>query len=293
LVRLLITGSAGFLGRNLARCMSDSGHVVVGLDARSSEYTSIVADLTSQELIDEAKDVDAMVHLAAYPNPRSFNEAGAFRGLRVNVMGTVNMLELARETGARFILYSTSNVYGVPSKLPVSEEDPIQPFEGYGWSKVAAEAAAMAYHKTHGLPVVILRLWKPYGPFDNGVVGLFIRNALRNEDLVVNNGGLDSTDFMYVDDLCEATRLAMVREEAVGQVFNVGVGVETRIIDLAKLIIELTGSSSRLRIEPRVKDPFRSYPSINKASSVLGFRPRHDLASGLRLTIDWFRRNMG
>jgi len=289
-VRILITGSSGFLGRNLVRCMKDGGHDVVGLDSRPSEYTSIVTDIVEDP--PDLKDLDAIVHLAAYSNPRSFVEAGALNGLRVNVMGTVNMLELARRTGARFILYSTSNVYGAPSKLPVNEEDALAPFEGYGWSKVAAEASAMSYYRAHGVPVVIFRLWKPYGPFDNGVVGVFIRNALRGEDIVVNNGGEDSTDFIYVDDLCEATKLAMIKDEVVGEVFNIGTGVETRIIDLANLILKLTNSYSRLKIEPSTKKPLRSYPSTDKAHRILGFRPRYDLVTGLRLTIEWFRKQV-
>ncbi len=118
-------------------------------------------------------------------------------------------------------------------------------------------------------PVTVFRLWKPYGPYDNGVVGIFISKALKNEDLVVNNGGVDTTDFLYVEDLCEAVELALRKDEAVGQAFNIGLGVETSILDLAKAIIKLVGSSSRINVQPRTSEPFRSYPDISKAMRIL------------------------
>lgn len=293
-MRVLITGSSGFLGRNLVSCMRARGHDARGLDITKAETTDYIIDITRREdvLRLSREGFDAIIHLAAFPNPRSFINAGALRGLDVNVGGTINMLELAKALNARFLLYSTSNVYGKPAKLPVSEDDPLRPFEGYGWSKVAAEAVSMSYHVTHGVPVTIFRLWKPYGPFDNGVVGIFITRALRGEELVVNNGGVDTTDFLYTEDLCDATELALRKEEAVGQAFNIGLGVETSILDLAKLIIDLTGSKSSIKVQPQTTEPFRSYPDIRKAMNILGFRPKYDLVSGLRATIEWYRRNI-
>ncbi len=131
-----------------------------------------------------------------------------------------------------------------------------------------------------------------YGPHDNGVVGIFITRALRNEDLVVNNGGVDTTDFLYVEDLCDATELALRKDDAVGQAFNIGLGVETSILDLARIIVKLVGSNSKINVQPRTFEPFRSYPDVSKAMRILGFKPKYDLVSGLRATIDWFRRNL-
>ncbi len=264
-----------------------------GLDAVKSETTDYTMDITKRDGVLELsrEKFDAIVHLAAFPNPRTFTNAGALRGLDVNVVGTINMLELAKSLSARFLLYSTSNVYGKPLKLPIAEDDTLRPFEGYGWSKVAAEAVSMSYHVVHRLPITIFRLWKPYGPYDNGVVGIFITKALRNEELLVNNGGVDTTDFLYVEDLCDATDLALKRDEAIGQAFNIGLGVETSILNLAKVIVKLTGSSSRITVQPQTTEPFRSYPDVSKAMRILGFKPRYDLVSGLRVTIDWFRRN--
>ncbi|MGC9153387.1 MAG: NAD-dependent epimerase/dehydratase family protein [Vulcanisaeta sp.] len=292
-MRILITGSSGFLGRNLVSCMRAKGHDAHGLDVVKAETTDYIVDITRRDdVIKLSKEgFEAVVHLAAFPNPRSFNNAGALRGLDVNVVGTVNMLELARTLNARFLLFSTSNVYGKPLKLPVSENDPLRPFEGYGWSKVAAEAVSMSYYVTHNVPVTIFRLWKPYGPYDNGVVGIFITRALKNEDLVVNNGGVDTTDFLYTEDLCDATELALRKEEAIGQAFNIGLGVETSILDLARIIVRLVGSSSNIKVQPQTSEPFRSYPDISKAMRVLGFKPKYDLVSGLRATIDWFKAN--
>ncbi|GGI78732.1 hypothetical protein GCM10007112_14460 [Vulcanisaeta souniana JCM 11219] len=273
--------------------MRSRGHDARGLDVVKSETTDYIIDITKRDsVLDLSREgFNAIVHLAAFPNPRTFTNAGALRGLDVNVVGTINMLELAKSLNARFLLYSTSNVYGKPLKLPVTEDDPLRPFEGYGWSKVAAEAVSMSYHVVHRLPVTIFRLWKPYGPYDNGVVGIFIAKALKNEELLVNNGGVDTTDFLYVEDLCDATDMALRKNEAVGQAFNIGLGIETSILDLAKLIVKLTGSSSRITVQPQTAEPFRSYPDVSKAMRILGFKPRYDLASGLRVTIDWFRRN--
>ena len=293
-MKILVTGSSGFLGRNIVNCMRARGHDVRGLDIVKAETTDYVIDITRRDDVMglSREGFDAIIHLAAYPNPRSFVNAGALKGLDVNVVGTINMLELARTLKARFLLYSTSNVYGKPTKLPVAEDDPLRPFEGYGWSKVAAEAVSMSYHVVHGIPVTIFRLWKPYGPYDNGVVGIFITRALKNEDLVVNNGGVDTTDFLYVEDLCDATELALRKDGAIGQAFNIGLGVETSILDLAKIIVKLVGSSSRINVQPKTAEPFRSYPDVSKAMRILGFKPKYDLVSGLRATIDWFRRNL-
>ncbi len=163
LMRILVTGSSGFLGRNIVNCMRSKGHDVRGLDIIKAETTDYIIDITRRDdVIGLSKEgFDAIVHLAAYPNPRSFTNAGALKGLDVNVVGTINILELARILNARFLLYSTSNVYGKPTKLPVTEDDPLRPFEGYGWSKVAAEAVSMSYHVVHKVPVIIFRLWKP------------------------------------------------------------------------------------------------------------------------------------
>jgi len=277
----------------LVNCMRARGYDAHGLDMVKAETTDYMVDITRRDdVIGLSKEgFDAVIHLAAFPNPRSFINAGALKGLDVNVVGTINVLELTRILNARFLLYSTSNVYGKPLKLPVMEDDPLRPFEGYGWSKVAAEAVSMSYQVVHKVPVTIFRLWKPYGPYDNGVVGIFITKAFKNEDLVVNNGGADTTDFLYVEDLCDATELALRKDEAIGQAFNIGFGVETSILDLAKAIIKLVGSSSRINVQPRTAEPFRSYPDISKAMRVLGFKPKYDLFSGLRATIDWFRRN--
>ncbi|MFB6470086.1 MAG: NAD-dependent epimerase/dehydratase family protein [Vulcanisaeta sp. AZ3] len=293
-MRILISGSSGFLGRNLVNCMRTRGYDTHGLDITKAETTDYIIDVTRREdvLGLSREGFDAIIHLAAFPNPRSFTNAGALRGLDVNVVGTINMLELARMLNSRFILYSTSNVYGKPTQLPVTEDYPLRPFEGYGWSKVAAEAAAMSYYVTHGVPVSIFRLWKPYGPYDNGVVGIFVNKALKGEELVVNNGGVDTTDFLYIEDLCDATELALRKNEAVGQAFNIGLGIETSILDLAKLIVDLVGFKSSIKVQPQTTEPFRSYPDIKKAMNMLGFKPRYDLISGLKATIDWYRRNL-
>ena len=291
-MKVLVTGSSGFLGRNMTSCLRARGYDVRGLDIVKAETTDYNVDITRRDdvLKLSSESFEAILHLAAYPNPRSFMNAGALRGLDVNVLGTINMLELAKTLNARFLLFSTSNVYGKPAKLPIREDDPLRPFEGYGWSKVAAEAAAMSYYVTHNVPVTIFRLWKPYGPYDNGVVGIFITRALKGEDLIVNNGGVDTTDFLYVEDLCNAVELALRKEEAIGQAFNIGLGVETSILDLARIIIRLTNSNSNIKVQPQTSEPFRSYPDISKAMRVLGFRPKYDLISGLRETINWFRR---
>ncbi len=294
-MKILVTGSSGFIGRNLVEYLSERGYDVVGIDIVKSETAYYIIDITKEDSIEELVRLnpDAIIHLAAYANPRAFSEAGAFNGLKLNVNGTTNMLEVARRSNARFVLFSTANVYGKPRRLPVREDDPLTPFDGYGWSKLAAEASTMAYHVTHGVFTVIFRLWKPYGPHDRGVVGTFITRALRGEDIIVNNGGADSTDFIYITDVCRATELAILKDGISGQVFNIGFGAEVTILDLARRIVELTGSNSRIVIRPITTEPLRSYPDVSKAKALLGFEAQVRLEDGLKMTIEWFKKRLG
>lgn len=298
-MRLLITGSEGFVGRNLKRYFKSFGYEVAGVDiVGSAEY---VADVTDKDAVFHAVmdfKPDAIVHLAAIVSiPKSIEDP--YNCYRVNCFGTLNVLEASARIGLkRFVYASSANVYGLPKELPVREETPINPRSPYDFSKVIAEKLVESYVRHKGLPAVILRSWKLFGEEDvpTSAIVRFVRSCLANQPLQLYNAGRDSTDPTYIENYCVAVKLCLEREEAVGQVFNVGTGNEVTIRQLAEKIRELTGSSSELvLLPPRTEmesEPMRSYPSIKKLMGI-GYRPVVSLEEGLKRVIDYERKMVG
>ena len=299
-MRILITGSRGFIGRNLSNYLGEKGYEVIGVDvAEGADIRLDVSDYgeCSKKLL--PLEFDAVIHLAAIVSiPKSLDDP--HRCFEVNSFGTLNMLEIAaRKKVHRFIYASSANVYGVPVELPVTERTPLNPRTPYDYSKVVSEKLIECYSKVRGVKAVIFRNWKLFGEYDVETTAIprFIKACLRNEPLTLYNEGRDTTDPTYILNFCHAVELALKKDEAVGEVFNLGTGNEVSIRELAEKIRELTGSSSELQLLPprteAEKEPMRSYPSIEKIRKILGYEPIVSLEEGLRRTIEFYRQKLG
>jgi len=297
-MKVLVTGSEGFIGRNLVKYLKDRGFEVFSLDISGGELRLDVTEFDTLSRSLSNIDFDAVIHLAAIANiPESIKDP--YKCFKVNVYGTLNILEIAsRKNIRRFIYASSANVYGLPLKLPVDEDTPFNPRTPYDYSKVAAEAIVQSYWKIKKLPTVIFRSWKLFGQYDvpTTAIPTFIRACLKNEPIKLYNSGRDTTDPTYIENYCIAVELALTKDEAVGEVFNIGTGNEISIRQLAELIRRLTSSESEIiLLPPRTeteKDPMRSYPSIDKIKKRLGYNPKISLEQGLKRTIQYYKQLM-
>jgi dTDP-glucose 4,6-dehydratase len=239
--------------------------------------------------------VDAVMHLASPASPRDFPEI-PIKILKVGSLGTHNLLGLAKAKGARFFLASTSEVYGDPLVHPQVESywgnvNPIGPRGVYDEAKRFAEAMTMAYHRQHGVDVRIVRIFNTYGPRmrpeDGRVVSNFIVQALSGKPLTVYGDGSQTRSFCYASDEIRGF-LALLESDYVGPV-NIGTPSEFTVLELAKLVVEITGSSSEISFEPLPQDdPVQRRPDISLATSILGWHPEVSLREGLGRTAEWF-----
>jgi len=310
-MRVLITGGAGFIGSHLCDRLLAKGHQVIAMDnlitgsisnieqlAGRDNFLFIKHDVTNYIYIDGP--LDAILHLASLPSPVDYLQE-PIKTLKVGALGTHKTLGLARAKSARYLLTSTSEVYGDPQVHPQPESywghvNPVGPRGVYDESKRFAEAMVMAYHRYHGIDTRIARIFNTYGPrmrLDDGrVVPNFIGQALRGEPLTVYGDGSQTRAFCYIDDMVDGLcRLLMSREVAP---VNLGNPQEMTILQLAHKVLEITGSPSVITFvhpqDERVKDdPKVRRPDIAKARRVLGWEPRVPLEEGLRGTVDWFR----
>lgn len=305
-MRCVVTGAAGFLGSHLADRLIAAGHTVFGIDnlitgrranlahlEEESRFRLIEHDISEPINIDG--DVDGIFHLASPASPVDYLRF-PIQTLKAGALGTHNALGLARARGARLLLASTSEVYGDPLVHPQPESywgnvNPIGPRSVYDEAKRFAEAMTMAYHRTHGVDTRIVRIFNTYGPRmrpdDGRVVSNFIVQALRNEPLTIYGDGSQSRSFCYVSDLVEGIR--RVFDAEVHDPVNLGNPGEFTIRELADLVLEATGSSSRLVHRPLpTDDPRVRRPDIARASTALGWEPQVPLAVGLRRTVAHF-----
>ncbi len=303
--RVVVTGGAGFLGSHLCDSLLAGGDEVVAIDNLSTGKLANVEHLFGHDGFTFVRHdvstyvwvpgtVDAVLHFASPASPRDYLEL-PIPTLKVGSLGTHNTLGLAKDKGARYLLASTSEVYGDPLVHPQPETywgnvNPIGPRGVYDEAKRFAEAMTMAYHRAHGIDVRIARIFNTYGPRlrpgDGRVVSNFLVQALRGEPLTVYGEGKQSRSFCYVEDEVRGL-LALLDADYVGPV-NVGNPEEHTVAELAGIILEVTGSSSPLVFDPLpVDDPAQRRPDLTLARSLLGWEPTVELRDGLARTSTW------
>jgi dTDP-glucose 4,6-dehydratase len=309
--RAVVTGAAGFLASHLSEKLIETGWDVVGLDnmltGRMENMTGLLSrpeftfehyDVTN--FLHVTGDVDAVLHFASPASPQDYLEY-PIKTMKVGALGTHNTLGLALAKGARYLLASTSEVYGDPLVHPQPESywgnvNPIGPRGVYDEAKRFAEALTLAYHRAHGLDVRIGRIFHTYGPrlrpADGRVVSNFLVQAMEGEPLTIYGDGEQTRSFCYVDDLVRGI-LGLLQCDNTGPM-NIGNPNEFTIRELADAVLDVTGSSSEIVFEPLpVDDPTQRQPDITLASAVLGWAPEVQLREGLTRTYEWYRKERG
>ena len=313
-MRILITGGAGFIGSHLCDRLLAEGHQVIAMDNLSTGSVANIAHLSGHDNFTFTKHdvtnyiylegkLDAVLHLASLPSPVDYLEK-PIQTLKVGALGTHKALGLAMEKGARFLLASTSEVYGDPQVHPQPEDywgnvNPVGPRGVYDESKRFAEALTMAYHRAHGVETRIARIFNTYGPrmrLDDGrVVPNFVKQALLGEPLTVYDDGSRTRSFCYVDDMVEGLHRLLLSDEVYP--VNLGNPQEMTILEFAHKVLQVSASSSEIvfvtpKDERTKDDPQVRQPDISKARRVLGWEPQISLEEGLRRTIESFRERV-
>ena len=308
-MRILVTGGAGFLGSHLCERLLKEGHEVVCLDnfftGRRRNIHPYLAnpdfELVRHDVVEPILlEVDRIYHLACPASPVHY-QYNPVKTIKTNVLGTHNMLGLAKRTRARFLLASTSEVYGDPKVHPQTEDywgnvNPIGFRSCYDEGKRVAETFTMDYHRQNRVDVRIVRIFNTYGPRmladDGRVVSNFIVQALKGDDITVYGDGSQTRSFCYVDDLVDGLARMMENDGFMGPV-NLGNPREFTILELAKKIIAMTGSRSKIVLRPLPSDdPTQRQPDIALAKQKLGWQPKVDVDNGFNVTIDYFRKEL-
>src|SRR5947209_7167514 len=301
--RVVITGAAGFIGSHLAETLLDLGYAVIGIDNLLTGDVANISQLTNRDFQFIKHDVtnyiyiegpvDFVLHWASPASPIDYLEL-PIPTLKVGALGTHKALGLAKAKGARFVIASTSEVYGDPLEHPQKETywgnvNPIGPRGVYDEAKRFAEAMTVAYHRYHGLDTKIVRIFNTYGPRmrvnDGRAVPAFISQALRDEDVTVFGDGSQTRSFTYITDLVDGIIRLMLSKE--NDPVNVGNPREMTIEEIAKTIIRMTGATSKIVYKPLpTDDPKVRQPDITRARTLLGCEPKVALEEGLVKTID-------
>ena len=304
--RALVTGGAGFVASHLCERLLGDGWDAVALDnfitgdpgnvahLEGSNFSLVEHDITRP--YEPEKNLDLVAHLASPASPPQYL-ANPIHTLKVGGLGTLHALGIAKAHGARFVLASTSEIYGDPEVSPQPESykgnvSTVGPRGVYDEAKRYAEALTMAYHRAHGVDTRIARIFNTFGPRlapgDGRVVSNFVTQALAGEPLTIYGDGSQTRSFCYVDDLVDGLIALVERGDA--DPVNLGNPDERTVLDLARLVLELTGSSSPIEYHPLPEDdPQVRRPDITRAQSLLGWTPKITLEDGLQRTIDWFR----
>jgi dTDP-glucose 4,6-dehydratase len=308
-MRMVITGAAGFIGSHLSEALLDRGHSVVGIDNLLTGDLANIAHLSGRDFIFVKHDVtnfiyvdgpvNVVFHWASPASPIDYLE-WPIPTLKVGALGTHKALGLAKAKRAKFVLASTSEVYGDPLEHPQRETywgnvNPVGPRGVYDEAKRFAEAMTMAYHRYHGVDVKIVRIFNTYGPrmriHDGRAVPTFIGQALRGEDVTIFGEGSQTRSFCYISDLVAG--ILKLMESPLNDPVNIGNPHEMSIEEMARLIIRMTGSSSRIVFKPLpTDDPKVRRPDITRARTLLGWEPQVPLEHGLTATIEYFRKKL-
>jgi dTDP-glucose 4,6-dehydratase len=308
-MRIVVTGAAGFIGSHLCETLLDRGHQVVGLDNLLTGDTANIAHLRDRDLTFITHDVtrhitvdgpvDFVLHWASPASPIDYLEL-PIQTMKVGSLGTHNALGLALAKSAGFMLASTSEVYGDPLEHPQKETywgnvNPIGPRGVYDEAKRFAEALALAYHRYHGINTKIVRIFNTYGPRmrlrDGRAVPAFMSQALGNEDVTVFGDGTQTRSFCYVSDLVDG--ILRLMESSTNEPVNIGNPHEVTIEEIARTIIRLVGSTSKIIYRPLpVDDPKQRRPDITRARTLLHWEPTIGLEEGLLKTVDYFKTKL-
>jgi dTDP-glucose 4,6-dehydratase len=312
--RVLVTGGAGFISSNFIRhLLHATPYEIVSLDAltyagnlenladvMSHERLSLVhGDIRDDELVrDVVSEVDVIVNAAAESHVEKSIAEGASEFVTTNVEGTQILLDAIRETPVeRFILISSSEVYGTATYAPMDEEHPLNPRSPYAATKAGGDRLAFSYFTTYGLPIVIVRPFNNYGARQHPekVVPRFITSALCDEPLTIHGDGHASRDWLYVDDDAEAIEAIIEADidRLAGEVVNVATGVDISVVEIADLVLELLGkpASLKLHVPERLGQVDRHIGSTAKLERLTGWRARTTFADGLERTVAWYREN--
>ena len=307
--RILVTGGAGFLGSHLCEWLLRDGHEVICVDnfyTGNKRNVGHLLDNKKFELIRHditiplygVEKVDEIYNLACPASPVHYQH-DPVQTTKVNVIGAINMLGLAKRIGAKILQASTSEVYGDPAVHPQTESywgnvNSIGPRSCYDEGKRCAETLFFDYYRQHKMPIKVVRIFNTYGPRmdpkDGRVVSNFIVQALRGKDITIYGDGKQSRSFCYVDDLIEAMVCMMSTDPNTTGPINIGNPNEFTMLELAHQVIELTGSRSSIIYQPLPEDdPRQRQPDITKAWTVLGWQPHVQLEEGLKRTIEYFK----
>jgi UDP-glucuronate decarboxylase len=309
--RVLVTGGAGFIGSHLCERLLDDGYDVLCVDNYYSSTKDNIAHLLGNPRFEVIRhdvtfplyvEVDEIYHLACPASPIHY-QRDPVQTTKTAVHGSINMLGLAKRTGAKILITSTSEVYGDPKVHPQTEDywgnvNPIGPRACYDEGKRAAETLFFDYRRQHDLPIKVVRLFNTYGPrmhpHDGRVVSNFVVSALTGKPLTVYGDGSQTRSFQYIDDLIRGLVTMMATGHEVTGPINLGNPGEFTIAELAAIVLEQTGSSSGVEYLPLPQDdPIRRQPDITRAKQTLGWEPKVPLADGLARTIDYFRATLG
>ena len=308
--RALVTGAAGFIGSHLSEYLLDKGYSVVGMDNLLTGDVANIEHLFSRDFVFVKHDVtnyihlegdlDLLFHFASPASPIDYLRV-PIQTLKVGSLGTHNALGLAKAKKSRFLIASTSEVYGDPLVHPQREDywgnvNPVGPRGVYDEAKRFSEAMTMAYHRFHGVETRIVRIFNTYGPRmrvkDGRAIPAFLSQALKNEDVTVFGDGSQTRSLCYVSDLVEGIFRLMM--SSTPDPVNIGNPTEMTIRQLAETIISITGSKSRIVERPLPEDdPKVRQPDITRARKLLGWEPKVNLRDGLETTIAYFRKKLG
>lgn len=313
MTKILITGAAGFIGSHLAITLVSDGHQVIGIDnfctgkpdnlsalENHPAFTLLACDVLKEDVLNEPalNDVQEIYHLASPASPRLYQE-NPLATISVNTIGTRNMLELALKTRAKMLYASTSEAYGDPLIHPQHEGyrgnvNTWGPRACYDEAKRLGEVYCYEYWRLYQLRVKVARIFNTYSAGlrsdDGRVISNFVTQALKGKDITVYGDGSQTRSFCYITDTVNGLRLMMEKDEANGEIINLGNEKEYTILQVAKLIKEMTGSSSPITFHPLPQDdPVRRRPAIDKARKLIQWEPTVDLAEGLRHTIEAYR----